>query len=137
MSWDHAANLRLICCSVVPLLFLRSFVFDKFGVQANIGEKYAHLRHTEEDLGSEVVFRMDGEWSIEFIMESCEESVPGYSANDTGSTDFAVCQFLVPGVRDFLRAPSWSYGNALAAELMMGFLLVFTLLRTAGNSDFV
>ena len=25
------------------------------------------------------------------IMESCEESVPGYSANDTGSTDFAVC----------------------------------------------
>ena len=34
---------------------------------------------------------MGDEWSIEFIMGSCEESVPGYSANDTGLTDFAVC----------------------------------------------
>ena len=44
----------------------RSFVSDKFGVQANIGEEYAHLRRTEEDLGSEVVFRTDDEWSFEF-----------------------------------------------------------------------
>ena len=43
--------------------FLCYSVSDKFGVQANIGEKYAHLRQTEEDLGSEVVFRMDDEWS--------------------------------------------------------------------------
>ena len=43
-----------------------SFVSDKFGVQANIGEEYAHLRRTEEDLGSEVVFRTDDEWSFEF-----------------------------------------------------------------------
>ena len=44
----------------------RSFVSDKFGVQANIGEEYAHLRRTEEDLGSEVVFRTDDAWSFEF-----------------------------------------------------------------------
>ena len=37
-----------------------------FGVLANIGEEYAHLRRSEKDLGSEVVFRMDDEWSIEF-----------------------------------------------------------------------
>ena len=41
-------------------------VSDKFGVQANIGEEYAHLRRSEEDLGSKVVFRMDDEWSILF-----------------------------------------------------------------------
>ena len=48
------------------LLFLRYFVSGKLGVQANIGEEYAHLRRSEEDLGSEVVFRMDDEWSIDF-----------------------------------------------------------------------
>ena len=42
-------------------LFLRYFVSDKFGVQANIGEEYAHIRRSEEDLGSEVVFWMDDE----------------------------------------------------------------------------
>ena len=48
------------------LLFLRYFVSGNFGVHANIGEEYAHLRRSEEDLGSEVAFRMDDEWSIEF-----------------------------------------------------------------------
>ena len=48
------------------LLFLRYFVFGMFGVQANIGEEYANLRRSEEDLGSEVVFRMVVEWSIDF-----------------------------------------------------------------------
>ena len=37
-----------------------------FGVLANIGEEHAHLRRSEKDLGSEVAFRMDDEWSIEF-----------------------------------------------------------------------
>ena len=37
----------------------------KFGLQANIDEKYAHFRQCEEDLGSEVVFRMEDELSIE------------------------------------------------------------------------
>ena len=58
----------MVISPLSPLLFLRSFVSDKFGVQANIGEEYAHLRQTEEDLGSEVVFRMDDEWSIEFVL---------------------------------------------------------------------
>ena len=50
----------------VPALPATFICIDKFGVQANIGEEYAHLRRTEEDLGSEVVFRTDDEWSFEF-----------------------------------------------------------------------
>ena len=57
-------------------MVLRSFVLNKVGVQANIGEEYAHLRQTEEDLGSEAVFRMDDEWSIEFIMRSPFPDIP-------------------------------------------------------------
>ena len=48
------------------LLFLRYFVFGMFEVLANIGEEYANLRRSEEDLGAEVVFRMDVAWSIDF-----------------------------------------------------------------------
>ena len=44
----------------------RSLVSGKFGVQANMGYFYANLRRSEEDLGSEVVFRMDVAWSIDF-----------------------------------------------------------------------
>ena len=40
------------------------FASAKFGLQANIGEEYAHFRQCE-DLGSEVVFRIDDELSIE------------------------------------------------------------------------
>ena len=76
MLGEDAAALRAVYCFFVVHFFVYLFLFArsayffvfasaKFGLQANIGEEYAHFRQCEEDLGSEVVFWMDDELSIE------------------------------------------------------------------------